>query len=298
MIEPFFKVTQGSPYAIRFIKFAIFRLYSNLLAQFLIKKGVIVYTGSNAGNFQYQQPPSIGKNKDKFNAISSIFNLVIKVIDNLSIFNRKSIILAIYNSKFTMLKYRIADAKFHIVIYPGLLPEIPKVIFNEKEDIIITISRIDPDKSLENLLEIIPNGDENHYIIGYLADKQYAEFLQKNLKNSHFIFNATDKQRNDLLRRAKILIHPAMYEAAGIVFMEAMSYGVIPIAHNSGGAPEIVPKQYLYDSLAEAREKIKKYLSEYNETHFNELRREASRFLISKFHESIESAFTECFIKN
>ncbi len=77
--------------------------------------------------------------------------------------------------------------------------------------------------------------------------------------------------------------------------MEPMSYEVISIAHNSGGATEIVPSEYLYNTSEEAKQKIQKYLSEYDITRFNKLREIASKFLAGNFRKEIREAVIKAF---
>jgi len=50
--------------------------------------------------------------------------------------------------------------------------------------------------------------------------------------------------KNNYLRRAKIFLNTSENEPFGLVIIEAMAYGVLPIAHNLGGPSEILPRDF------------------------------------------------------
>ena len=49
-----------------------------------------------------------------------------------------------------------------------------------------------------------------------------------------------DKEIHDFLKNAQLLAVPSFYEGLGIIFLEAMNWGLVPIAGNSGGVREVV----------------------------------------------------------
>lgn len=298
LIQPPRIMSSKTRYLYKFSYLMLFRVISNILSQIFSRKGYIVYNGSLSGNFEYIQPPALNNNNKTNRSLEILTNKIPNIIDRITIFNKSSIVLAVYNSKYTMEKYSIKNARYNIVIYPGILSEIPDIQPECKETILVTLSRINKDKSLENLKNLLPSGNFEHYVIGYMDDAAYADYLKNTLNKTKFAFNATDDEKRRFLVRAKIMIHPSTFEPAGISLMEAMAYGVIPIAHNSGGVPEIVPNEYLYNTPEEAKKLIIKYLAEYNEKHFNNLRSIASSFLNSKFHENIRNAIVEHFINS
>ncbi|OQX28733.1 MAG: hypothetical protein B0D92_07400 [Spirochaeta sp. LUC14_002_19_P3] len=51
---------------------------------------------------------------------------------------------------------------------------------------------------------------------------------------------AEDDEKERLLKKADLMIMPSFHEGYGIAYIEAMGYGVIPIAGISGGAGEII----------------------------------------------------------
>ncbi|NGM70951.1 glycosyltransferase family 4 protein [Natronolimnobius sp. AArcel1] len=55
-----------------------------------------------------------------------------------------------------------------------------------------------------------------------------------------FAGHVTDERLESILERAHVLAVPSRYEGFGMVYLEAMEYGVIPIASAVGGASELV----------------------------------------------------------
>ncbi|MGP6206809.1 glycosyltransferase family 4 protein [Cuniculiplasma sp. SKW3] len=294
MIKPPHIISSKNRYRVKLPYILLFKFISNLISQSYIKRGYLVYNGTNAGNFQYVQPPP-KKVKESNSRVDAFIELAEYIINKFTIFNKNSIKIAIYNSNYTMQNNLIKSARVNKVIYPGLISEMPDVEISEKENIIITISRIHREKGLERLEQLLPEGDFHHYILGYKNDAVYANFLEGKLTRTTFLYDATEEEKKKLLRKAKILIHPSISESAGIVLMEAMAYGVVPIAHNSGGVPEIIPETYLYDNENEAKELITRFLSGYNEDTFFQLKSHASRFLKANFKDNIRKAVIENF---
>jgi len=49
------------------------------------------------------------------------------------------------------------------------------------------------------------------------------------------LINASEELKTEILRKAKIYLHPTKYEHFGIAVVEAMAAGLIPVVHRSGG---------------------------------------------------------------
>lgn len=262
----------------------------NLFVFKLIKEGNDVYAGSPVGTFEYlQPPPRVPKNNVKgFQRMTpfffgSMYRMLRFGINNLKV--------VIYASQYAMDNYRIKkDGCIERIVLPGILVDLPVVNIMEKEDIILTIARINRDKNLEAIGTILEKLPYAHYLIGFSDNPVYLDWLRKKLTKTIIIPNATEEQKDDLLRRAKILLHPAMYETAPVVFMEAMSYGVIPIAHKSGGAIEIVQNNFLFENAEEAKRKIEFFMHNYNAELAEGLTSVAGRFTVDRFHKDIVDA--------
>ena len=134
-----------------------------------------------------------------------------------------------------------------------------------------------------------------HYPIGFSTDLLYLEKIKTQLKKTKIILDAPEDVKNDYLRRAKIFLNTSENEPFGLVIIEAMAYGVLPIAHNSGGPSEILPREFLYSDEKNEKELIKKYMAEYNEKIYNEMRQRAREFTKDKVERKLYEALMKTF---
>ena len=181
------------------------------------------------------------------------------------------------------------------VIYPSIIDEIPDSKYSDKEDIIVTVSRIASEKKLDKILKIMENLPYPHYLIGFSTDKLYLEKVRTQLKKTKIILDAPEDVKNEYLRRAKIFLNTSENEPFGLVIVEAIAYGVLPIAHKSGGPSEILPREFLYSDEKDAEELIKKYMTKYKEKIYNEMRQRAREFTRDKVEHRLYQAITETF---
>ena len=175
--------------------------------------------------------------------------------------DKDAIIIA--NSYYSARKIEGLGLKVKSVIYPPVDVDdfIPKED-SEREEAIITIARIERGKMLENTIEVARLTGLKTYIVGSLSDRSYLERLKSISKGLNVIF-LTDLPKKDLVQlmhKVSIYFHPTIGEHFGIPVVEAMASGVIPIVPVESGAAEIVPKDFTYSNLAEASEKIRKYV--------------------------------------
>lgn len=167
----------------------------------------------------------------------------------------------IINSNFTKKHLEKITSKEMEVIYPPVSTKYSskdvKNLRGEKENLIITVGRLAPEKKLDFLIEQfkkIYNSNKNWemHIIGayYSHFRDYYEGMKK-ISNGYPIYfhkNVSRERLDDLYKRAKIYWHakgyaetnPIMFEHFGITTVEAMNHGCIPIVINKGGQREIV----------------------------------------------------------
>ncbi len=128
-------------------------------------------------------------------------------------------------------------------LYPPCPVEQYKSFGEDKENLVITIGRIVPEKRMHDFLEIASGSPSFRFvIIGAIDDKnhQYYNSLRKRASpNVSFILSPL-RGAKDVLRRAKVYVHCARNEQFGIAIVEAMAAGCVPVVHDSGGPPEIV----------------------------------------------------------
>lgn len=161
---------------------------------------------------------------------------------------------------------------------------------------ILVISRISPDKKIENAIEIGKNLNEkenidyyNMTIIGNIIsdDQDYLEKLNNLIAKYDLKDNIKIKpdvafeELQEIVQRSSIYIHPTPDEPFGISIVEAMSAGLIPITPNEGDA-EFVPSNYQYQSIEQATEIIAKIIKNKRENDLNNERKNIS-YLTKKF---------------
>jgi alpha-1,2-mannosyltransferase len=140
---------------------------------------------------------------------------------------------------------------------------------NRREDMILVISRIAPDKQIENAIEVarimhdrgigkamIIAGNLHHY------DEQYYQQLRKMIAD-YDLPNYVSLKTNisfskliQLVQLAKVYFHPRIDEHFGISIVEAMAAGLVPVVSNIGGHTEFVPSKYHYHTLYHAADLI------------------------------------------
>ena len=111
-----------------------------------------------------------------------------------------------------------------------------------KENFIIFIGRIVPEKRLEFLLEAHKKLEHPLPLIvaGYAPDSAYLDKLKSLAGSGVSFINPPRQQLVELLGKAKALVLPSKNEAFGIVLLEAMASNALVLASNSGGFPTVV----------------------------------------------------------
>lgn len=164
-----------------------------------------------------------------------------------------------------------------IVIYPPVDVEkfrTNALHSNERENLILVISRFSPDKQLENVVDIcriLVNDlklNANMVLVGNIAagDDRYLETLrrltQKHGLNDNLVIevDASFDRLLELMRKSKVYLHPFAGEPFGISTVEAMSAGLIPVVPDEGGYTEFVPEYYQFHTHQQAADIIGKIL--------------------------------------
>jgi glycosyltransferase involved in cell wall biosynthesis len=139
----------------------------------------------------------------------------------------------------------------------------------QREDMVLVISRIAPDKQIENAIEVarimrdrgigkimtiagnLHYYDHHYYqqLKNMIADYDLSDYvsLQTNISFSRLI---------QLMQLAKVYFHPRIDEHFGISIVEAMASGLVPVVSNIGGHTEFVPPKYHFHTLGNAADLI------------------------------------------
>lgn len=161
------------------------------------------------------------------------------------------------------------DAK---ILYPPVDVETFQEIAlksNQRDGMVLVISRIAPDKQIENAIEVARimrsrgigkimtiAGNLHYYDHQYyqqmknmIADYDLSDYvsLQTNISFSRLI---------QLMQLAKVYFHPRIDEHFGISIVEAMASGLVPVVSNIGGHTEFVPPKYHFHTLGHAADLI------------------------------------------
>jgi glycosyltransferase involved in cell wall biosynthesis len=131
-----------------------------------------------------------------------------------------------------------------IVLYPPV--DIEKYLtlskHGDRENIVVTISRIEPMKNLDIITDIAKEVKEARFVIlGLMQSNSYYAHLMRRIRMLNLedrvkiLINASEELKMEILKKAKIYLHPTKYEHFGIAVVEAMAAGLIPIVHKSGG---------------------------------------------------------------
>jgi glycosyltransferase involved in cell wall biosynthesis len=134
-----------------------------------------------------------------------------------------------------------------------------------RRDTILVISRIDPDKQIENALNLAQilkkkTIGKGLKIVGTLIPQNRGYFdklhkITRDLDLKDYVTFETNVSLEKLLlymSKAKVYFHPMIGEHFGISVAEAMAAGLAPVVPSTGGPTEFVSKKYQYDTLEEA----------------------------------------------
>ncbi|MEI9476425.1 MAG: glycosyltransferase family 4 protein [Deltaproteobacteria bacterium] len=202
----------------------------------------------------------------------------------------------ITNSHFATAVVQRNYGKKASVIYPPVPTYLYKSFERAREDLVVTISGLNPRKNLELIAEMgkrlsgakfILVGFYNERFV-YILESLRAKFATMGLKDNFiYIPSASDKAKVEVLNRAKVYFHPTFYEPFGIGIAEGMAAGCIPVVHNSGGPQEFVPSEWRYEDVEDAASKIHLALNNWDTTKAAEFRSVAMRFGEERFKEEI-----------
>ncbi len=187
------------------------------------------------------------------------------------------------------------DRKINIICYgiPEIaIPKAQRLHYNLKESdfAIISIGRLVKRKGYQYLFEAIyrlKNSSIKLLIIGEGEEKEKLEILANELRiNSQIIFLGfvSEEEKNRYLSLADIFVLPSLHEGQGIVFLEAMYFGLPIITTDNGGQTDflkenitgfLVPVKNV-EKLAEkirlllTNEELRKNISDFNREYAKE----------------------------
>jgi glycosyltransferase involved in cell wall biosynthesis len=140
---------------------------------------------------------------------------------------------------------------------------------DERNDIILVISRIAPHKKIENAIKLAKILKDNKIgkgmkIVGNLYDyffDYYSELKHMVLDLGltdyiTFEINASLANLLYIIGESRVYFHPMVGDHFGMAVVEAMAAGLIPVVPNEGGPTEFVPREYQFNTIEQAAEII------------------------------------------
>lgn len=135
----------------------------------------------------------------------------------------------------------------------------------QPDDYLLFFGRIHPDKGVREAIQIARACNTRLIIAGIIQDQEYFEkYIEPELSppQVEFIGSVGPKKRNQLLGKAKALLHPIFFdEPFGLSVIESMACGTPVIAFNKGSMPELIQNAYngfLVSDVSEAVEAVGK----------------------------------------
>jgi glycosyltransferase involved in cell wall biosynthesis len=145
------------------------------------------------------------------------------------------------------------------VVYPAIPAEALDALValrpHPRSRRVLVISRIVPEKNLEDVLEIARRlPDVPFEIVGYIPahGRAYLDRLRRTCSaNVRFFPNLEEGAKRDLLARSRVFLNPSQNDTLVIALLEAMAAGLEPVAHGSGGPLEYLDPTQTYRTLDE-----------------------------------------------
>ncbi len=168
------------------------------------------------------------------------------------------------------------------ILYDAVLPYISP---ENKENVCISISRIESYEKFKFLIRLAKLINLPIYIVGSISNRDCLEHMQ-NLPNRILIFNEIDeKRKNKLLEKCKILIHYSegyLRDYLEYSILDGMLYGCIPICISKDPHQfDIIERKGLgknISNLSEVKEAVKEILTDYF-YYYNNIRKFMKNFI-------------------
>lgn len=151
-------------------------------------------------------------------------------------------------------KYSLPETK---VIPHGLSePELENKADQEAARILF-VGRLDDRKNPEGLIRAIPHienqidqGFEVHFVGNKDEERKNYLLEELNQENSEKVFfhGFVEREKlNELYSKADVLVAPSIYESFGMIYIEAMSFGLPVVGSNRGGGQELIEAGFAVD---------------------------------------------------
>ena len=166
------------------------------------------------------------------------------LIPKLSKISRKIITVSEFSKKEIVSLLGIPSSKIEVV-YNAVSNKFKYDPHREKDDIILSVSSIDPRKNFIRLIlafkrlnlpqyKLLIVGSENK-----IFSNSEIRNLIKEVPNVEFTGYVSDDELVKLYQKAKLFVYPSLYEGFGLPPLEAMACGTPVIVSNTASLPEV-----------------------------------------------------------
>jgi len=175
------------------------------------------------------------------------------------------------NSRFTAGKIKATWSSAQPqTIYPamsGTMRQETLERWKKRSNDFVTLGRFSPEKGQLKLMRAIAGLPATFHFIGFSdPDSPYLRACQdfsRHHDNIRIHANIGNDEKEQVLATSRYYIHTTINEPYGLAIIEALSHGVLPVIHASGGAREIIPDEQLqYRNLTELATNIEDLISE------------------------------------
>ena len=267
----YFKLTQlGDPifYIFRHIRTSQFKEKVNYLYVF---DNDLINDSSEIKVIRYISMPPFYYKSFKFNLLSVLKQLLQKLICIvIPKYNYKDDYRVYINSMYTQGIF-IENYEYSIdVVYPPSLMELYSGIQKKNETKskrkVVFFSRICQDKGIDIFIELSRQfADLDFLLLGSvdLQNTQYFDYLERESKKQKNLFvhgNLVNLEIKRIIASCDFFVFTKEFEHFGIVTLDMIRMGLIPIVHNSGGQKEIVSFDELrFNDITGLIERIKRF---------------------------------------
>jgi glycosyltransferase involved in cell wall biosynthesis len=152
---------------------------------------------------------------------------------------------------------RISSNRPPDVVPNALSVEVPRAVISEgRSNDVVTVGRLEPWKGTHLAIRAFAaadTGDSNLLVIGRGDGLRRLRRLADTLgvaDSVNFIGHIPRAHVLDVMARARVLLHPAFHEEAGLAVSEALSYGTPVICVDRGGPPVLTRQWAQVPSVA------------------------------------------------
>jgi glycosyltransferase involved in cell wall biosynthesis len=212
----------------------------------------------------YQPRPAVDLRWYHLPALVQLYRATCRALGQFD-FERMKQNVTLTNSDWTGQKVRQRHGIESRTLYPPVAGEFADVPWEERENGLLCIGRISPEKRIEEVIDILSRvrsrGHDVHlHVVGTADDgKYYRRIRALARQNAAWLFLEENLSRQELaalIARHRYGIHGMLEEHFGTAVAEMVRAGCIAFVPRGGGQVEIVGDELTYDGEEDAAEKI------------------------------------------